>query len=193
MIYNPSSFVAVIQCGCTDVFKSAYPQCLDCFIQTDQCEEYLGVPSREGASPMLVELACRVCLKRQRGSRKRSLLRHQQRPRRTREELTPSSHSLDGLRNVCGLGSALIGGVAVSQSSAGLTYMHTGEIRPSGALSAEGGLKLTFASPATPTSTVGGALGPSSITVTSAGIKQAVGAKALVSSVGFVALLALIL
>ncbi|GAA6024047.1 hypothetical protein JCM10207_004503 [Rhodosporidiobolus poonsookiae] len=85
MIYNPLSFVAAIKCACTDTFSSAYPQCVDCFVQTNQCEEYLGVPSLEGASSIL-----------------------------------------DGVRNVCGFGSALFGGVASSQASAGSSYTYNG-------------------------------------------------------------------
>ncbi|GAA5917347.1 hypothetical protein JCM6882_001088 [Rhodosporidiobolus microsporus] len=85
MIYNPLSFVAAIQCACTDTFSSAYPQCVDCFVQTNQCEEYLGVPTEQNASSIL-----------------------------------------DGIRTVCGFGSALLGGVAASQSSAGLSYTYNG-------------------------------------------------------------------
>jgi len=29
-------FIDVIQCACTDTFQSAYPQCVDCFTQTNQ-------------------------------------------------------------------------------------------------------------------------------------------------------------
>lgn len=36
MIYNPTRFIEVIQCACTDTFQSAYPQCVDCFTQTNQ-------------------------------------------------------------------------------------------------------------------------------------------------------------
>ncbi|GAA5844904.1 hypothetical protein JCM11251_004665 [Rhodosporidiobolus azoricus] len=84
MIYNPMSFVWAIQCACTDTFSSAYAQCVDCFVQTDQCEEYLGVPSET------------------------------------------TSSMLDGIRTVCGFGSALLGGVAASQSSAGISYTYNG-------------------------------------------------------------------
>ncbi|GAA6040479.1 hypothetical protein JCM8097_004569 [Rhodosporidiobolus ruineniae] len=86
MLYNPLSFVSAIKCGCTDTFNSAYPQCVDCFVQTNQCEQYLGVPSEQNASSIL-----------------------------------------DGLRNVCGFGSALLGGVATSQASAGISYTYTAE------------------------------------------------------------------
>ncbi|GAA5955683.1 hypothetical protein JCM3765_001820 [Sporobolomyces pararoseus] len=85
MLFNPASFYIAIKCGCTDTFNSAYPQCVDCFVQTNQCQEFLGVPSEQNASSIL-----------------------------------------DGIRNVCGFGSALIGGVAKSQSSAGISYTYTG-------------------------------------------------------------------
>lgn len=49
---NPAAWYAVIKCGCADVFQAAYPQCVDCFVQTNQCEEFLGVPSDSGASSM---------------------------------------------------------------------------------------------------------------------------------------------
>ncbi|GAA5853061.1 hypothetical protein JCM9279_003800 [Rhodotorula babjevae] len=86
MLYNPLSFIDAIKCSCTDTFSAAIPQCVDCFVQTNQCEQYLGVPSLEANA----------------------------------------SSVLDGVREICGLGSALLGGVAASQSSAGLTYTYTG-------------------------------------------------------------------
>ncbi|GAA6059947.1 hypothetical protein JCM10212_003087 [Sporobolomyces blumeae] len=85
MIFNPASFYNAIKCGCTDTFNSAYPQCVDCFVQTNQCAEFLGVPFEQNASSIL-----------------------------------------DGIRNVCGFGSALLGGVAASQSSAGISYTYSG-------------------------------------------------------------------
>lgn len=36
VIFNPKSFIDVIECACTDTFESAYPQCVDCFIRTNQ-------------------------------------------------------------------------------------------------------------------------------------------------------------
>jgi cell division cycle protein 20 (cofactor of APC complex) len=36
ILFNPWSFWDVIQCACADTFQSAYPQCVDCFIQTNQ-------------------------------------------------------------------------------------------------------------------------------------------------------------
>ncbi|KIJ34558.1 hypothetical protein M422DRAFT_181935, partial [Sphaerobolus stellatus SS14] len=38
IIFNPAGFVAVIECSCTDTFQSAYPQCVDCFQQTNQTD-----------------------------------------------------------------------------------------------------------------------------------------------------------
>ncbi|BGP43257.1 hypothetical protein JCM10450v2_007402 [Rhodotorula kratochvilovae] len=87
MLWNPIAFVDAIKCSCTDTFSSAFPQCLDCFVQTNQCEEYLGVPSLEANTSTI----------------------------------------LDGIRNVCGIGSALLGGVAASQSSVGISYTYTAE------------------------------------------------------------------
>jgi len=36
ILYSPLQFLSVINCACTDTFKSAYPQCVDCFEQTNQ-------------------------------------------------------------------------------------------------------------------------------------------------------------
>src|ERR1700743_395913 len=36
VIYSPLLFIDAINCACTDTFKSAYPQCVDCFEQTNQ-------------------------------------------------------------------------------------------------------------------------------------------------------------
>ncbi|RPD63369.1 hypothetical protein L226DRAFT_559309 [Lentinus tigrinus ALCF2SS1-7] len=38
IIFNPGAFIDVIKCACTDTFLSAYPQCVDCFIQTNQTQ-----------------------------------------------------------------------------------------------------------------------------------------------------------
>jgi len=35
-MYSPLLFIDVIQCACADTFQSAYPQCVDCFEQTNQ-------------------------------------------------------------------------------------------------------------------------------------------------------------
>ncbi|KAJ3526860.1 hypothetical protein NM688_g8208 [Phlebia brevispora] len=36
IIFNPGAFIDVIKCACTDTFQSVYPQCVDCFEQTNQ-------------------------------------------------------------------------------------------------------------------------------------------------------------
>jgi hypothetical protein len=36
IIYAPLQFLSVIECACTNTFQSAYPQCVDCFEQTNQ-------------------------------------------------------------------------------------------------------------------------------------------------------------
>jgi len=38
ILYNPASFITTIECACTDTFQSAYPQCVDCFEQTNQTD-----------------------------------------------------------------------------------------------------------------------------------------------------------
>jgi len=36
VIFNPGAFVDVMRCSCTDTFRSAFPQCVDCFGRTNQ-------------------------------------------------------------------------------------------------------------------------------------------------------------
>ncbi|KAJ6625947.1 hypothetical protein B0H10DRAFT_1782192, partial [Mycena sp. CBHHK59/15] len=36
VISNPGSFINVITCACTDPFKTTFPECVDCFENTDQ-------------------------------------------------------------------------------------------------------------------------------------------------------------
>ncbi|CAE6462131.1 unnamed protein product [Rhizoctonia solani] len=36
IILNPVGFYDLIKCACTDTFQSAFPQCVHCFIQTNQ-------------------------------------------------------------------------------------------------------------------------------------------------------------
>ncbi|KAJ3904690.1 hypothetical protein F5879DRAFT_801187 [Lentinula edodes] len=43
IIFNPGAFIAVIQCSCTETFQSVFPQCVDCFEQTNQTD-VLGAP-----------------------------------------------------------------------------------------------------------------------------------------------------
>ncbi|KAG8993791.1 hypothetical protein FRB94_010370 [Tulasnella sp. JGI-2019a] len=38
ILLNPSGFTDLIKCSCTDTFESVFPQCVDCFIQTNQTE-----------------------------------------------------------------------------------------------------------------------------------------------------------
>ncbi|KDQ55964.1 hypothetical protein JAAARDRAFT_36754 [Jaapia argillacea MUCL 33604] len=44
VIFNPGAFIAVIKCACTDTFQSVFPQCVDCFIQTNQ-SDILSTPN----------------------------------------------------------------------------------------------------------------------------------------------------
>ncbi|KDQ08909.1 hypothetical protein BOTBODRAFT_138257 [Botryobasidium botryosum FD-172 SS1] len=36
ILLDPQAFISVIECSCTDTFQSVFPQCVDCFIQTNQ-------------------------------------------------------------------------------------------------------------------------------------------------------------
>jgi len=36
IIWDPSAFLSIIECSCSDTFQSAYPQCVDCFQNTNQ-------------------------------------------------------------------------------------------------------------------------------------------------------------
>ncbi|KAJ7161054.1 hypothetical protein C8R46DRAFT_1106369 [Mycena filopes] len=36
IIKNPSDFIAVLTCSCTEPFKSTFPECVDCFQNTNQ-------------------------------------------------------------------------------------------------------------------------------------------------------------
>jgi len=36
VIFNPGAFLDVMRCACTDTFRSAFPQCVDCFGRTNQ-------------------------------------------------------------------------------------------------------------------------------------------------------------
>ncbi|KAF8889125.1 hypothetical protein BD779DRAFT_420511 [Infundibulicybe gibba] len=38
IIFNPGAFLDIIKCACTDTFQSAFPQCVDCFIKTNQSD-----------------------------------------------------------------------------------------------------------------------------------------------------------
>ncbi|BGP35039.1 hypothetical protein JCM10296v2_006869 [Rhodotorula toruloides] len=41
--------------------QTLYPQCVDCVVQTNQCEEYLGVPSLEANSSSIIDGMRNVC------------------------------------------------------------------------------------------------------------------------------------
>lgn len=109
---NPIAYIDVIRCACTDTFQAVFPQCVDCFQNTNQCS-YLGTdPQGTGAGSLV-----------------------------------------GNIRNICGLGSALLGGVATANTnvastkptdpgtytdvtSTGAGYLNeaTGAIFPSGAV-----------------------------------------------------------
>jgi len=40
VIFNPGAFIDVLKCACTDTFQSTFPQCVDCFGQTNQTWVY---------------------------------------------------------------------------------------------------------------------------------------------------------
>jgi len=56
IIYNPGAFIGVIECACTDTFTSTYPQCVDCFEQTNQTS-LLDTPN----APSVVDGMRKVC------------------------------------------------------------------------------------------------------------------------------------
>ncbi|KAH7106616.1 hypothetical protein BKA62DRAFT_766146 [Auriculariales sp. MPI-PUGE-AT-0066] len=58
IIRNPLGSIAMIECACTDTFQSAYPQCADCFIQTNQTQ-YLN-STQEGV-PKIIEGIRNIC------------------------------------------------------------------------------------------------------------------------------------
>lgn len=43
IIFNPGAFINIIECACTETFQSVFPQCVDCFEQTNQTD-VLGAP-----------------------------------------------------------------------------------------------------------------------------------------------------
>jgi len=60
IIFNPGAFIDVIRCACTDTFQSTYPQCVDCFILTNQTQ-FLD-PSTDGQNlPAVVDGMRRIC------------------------------------------------------------------------------------------------------------------------------------
>ncbi|KAF8628587.1 hypothetical protein AX17_005982 [Amanita inopinata Kibby_2008] len=47
VIFNPGDVVDVIKCACTDTFQSVFPQCVDCFVKTNQTD-VLATPDLPG-------------------------------------------------------------------------------------------------------------------------------------------------
>ncbi|KAF8644035.1 hypothetical protein AX16_008751 [Volvariella volvacea WC 439] len=56
IIWNPGAFIDVIRCACVDTFQAAFPQCVDCFIRTNQTD-VLETPDL----PEVLEGMRRVC------------------------------------------------------------------------------------------------------------------------------------
>jgi len=57
IIFNPGAFIDVIQCACTDTFRSAFPQCVDCFGRTNQT----WVLDQDSSLPAVVNNLNDVC------------------------------------------------------------------------------------------------------------------------------------
>ncbi|KAI0742912.1 hypothetical protein C8Q80DRAFT_1356470 [Daedaleopsis nitida] len=58
IIFNPGAFIDVIKCACVDTFQSTYPQCVDCFIRTNQ-SHFLNDDSDE--LPSVVDGMRKIC------------------------------------------------------------------------------------------------------------------------------------
>uniref|UniRef100_A0A8H7XML5 Uncharacterized protein n=1 Tax=Psilocybe cubensis TaxID=181762 RepID=A0A8H7XML5_PSICU len=58
IIFNPGAFIDVIRCACADTFKSVFPQCVDCFIQTNQTDvlDTSDLPSLVGSIRQICSL-----------------------------------------------------------------------------------------------------------------------------------------
>jgi len=56
IIFNPGAFISVIKCACTDTFQSVFPQCVDCFVATNQ-SDILNTPDL----PSVVDGMRKVC------------------------------------------------------------------------------------------------------------------------------------
>ncbi|KAF9054101.1 hypothetical protein BJ165DRAFT_1436047 [Panaeolus papilionaceus] len=56
IIFNPGAFIDVIKCACVDTFQAAFPQCVDCFIQTGQ-QDVLNTPDL----PAVVDGMRKIC------------------------------------------------------------------------------------------------------------------------------------
>jgi len=57
VIFNPGAFIDVLKCACTDTFRSAFPQCVDCFGRTNQT----WVLNQDGCLPSVVNNLHDVC------------------------------------------------------------------------------------------------------------------------------------
>ncbi|EJD49764.1 hypothetical protein AURDEDRAFT_59144 [Auricularia subglabra TFB-10046 SS5] len=58
VMLNPGRFLTTIQCACTDTFQSSYPQCADCFMNTNQTQ-FLGI-NMDGV-PEVVQGVREIC------------------------------------------------------------------------------------------------------------------------------------
>jgi hypothetical protein len=56
IIFNPGAFIDVLKCACADTFQQVYPQCVDCFIKTNQ-QDVLNTPNL----PTIVQDIRNVC------------------------------------------------------------------------------------------------------------------------------------
>lgn len=60
-IFNsPLKYIDVLKCSCTDTFQAVYPQCLDCFQRTGQCQ-YLGTDPKGTGAPAIVGNLRNIC------------------------------------------------------------------------------------------------------------------------------------
>lgn len=140
MIYNPAAWYAVIKCGCADTFQSAYPQCVDCFVQVSifpesdvprslfNLNQYLTTSMNGRSHSLFADEPVRAI---SRGSQRLGSQLDVSHSSLVLLNSIPRAHcivlSLDGIRQVCGLGSAILGGVATSQASAGISYTYTAQ------------------------------------------------------------------
>jgi len=56
VLFNPTAFVDVVRCACADTFQAVFPQCVDCFVRTNQTD-VLEAPSL----PDILEGMRRIC------------------------------------------------------------------------------------------------------------------------------------
>ncbi|KAF9654371.1 hypothetical protein BDM02DRAFT_3182174 [Thelephora ganbajun] len=57
VIFNPGAFIDVMKCACTDTFRSAFPQCVDCFGRTNQTWVY----GQDNSLPSVVKNLRDIC------------------------------------------------------------------------------------------------------------------------------------